>query len=67
MAERMDDAEYLKTVESLAKAVVSAAIDEDSFEVFLDGPKTPLQQAITDLARRVRYRHEHGDGCVEDE
>jgi hypothetical protein len=67
MPQQVDELEYLTLIEGLAKAVVGAAIAEGSFEVFLDGPKTPLQQAITDLARRVRYRHYPGDGCVDHE
>lgn len=55
---------YLKLIESLAKDVVAAAISEDSFEVFADGPKTELQQKITEMARHLKYRHEHDDGCL---
>ena len=55
--------EYLKLIESLAKEVVSAAIEEDSFEVFADGDKTELQSKITELARHLKYKHEHSDGC----
>lgn len=55
--------EYLKLVEALAKEVVAAAVEEDSFEVFANGPKTELQDKITKLARQLKYRHEHNDGC----
>lgn len=65
---RLSHAEYLAVTERLAKDVVSAAIDEDSFEVFLEeGEKTPLQVGISALARHLRYRHHDGDGCLEDE
>jgi hypothetical protein len=57
---------YLDEIERLAKAVVSAAIAEGSFEVFLDeGDKTALQSAVTELAQSLRYFHEKDDGCVE--
>lgn len=55
--------EYLKLIESLAKEVVAAAVAEDSFEVFANGYKTNLQWKITELARQLKYRHEHNDGC----
>jgi hypothetical protein len=67
MPHRLDHQAYLELIEALAKLLVRAAIDEGSFEVYLDGPKTPLQQAITELARRLRYRHYPGDGCVDDD
>jgi hypothetical protein len=57
---------YLDEIERLAKAVVDAAISENSFEVFLDeGEKTTLQKAITELAQTLRYRHDKSDGCTE--
>lgn len=63
---RLSHAEYLALTERLAKDVASAAIDEDSFEVFLDdGPKTELQSAVSALARHLRYKHNAGDGCLE--
>lgn len=55
--------EYLKLIETLAKEVVTAAIEEDSFEVFAHGHKTNLQFKISELARQLKYRHEHNDGC----
>lgn len=47
----MSKEEYLELIESLAKQVISAAIDENTFEVFADGTKTPLQHQITELAQ----------------
>lgn len=65
---RLSHAEYLAVTERLAKAVVLAAIDEDSFEVFLDvGVKTKLQAKISVLAGHLRYRHYEGDGCLEED
>jgi hypothetical protein len=55
-------------IEKLARDVVSQAIGEKSFEVFLDeGEKTPLQRAITDLAQYIRYRHSADDQCDTDD
>ncbi len=62
---RLSHEEYLVLIESLAKEVISAAIDEESFEVFLpDGDKSPLQKKITALAQHLRYTHTHDDGCI---
>lgn len=62
---RMSDEEYLQAIEVLAKRVVHEALGE--FEAFADGdvPKTALQQAITDLARELRYTHVCDDSCLE--
>jgi hypothetical protein len=60
------DLVYLSKVEQLAHAVVEAACEEESFEVFLDdGDKTPLQRSISQLAREVRIVHWEGDGCFD--
>ncbi|HEY5267676.1 MAG TPA: hypothetical protein VII94_00910 [Candidatus Saccharimonadales bacterium] len=59
--------DYLKTIELLAKEVVSAALDENSFEVFGYGPKTELQKKISEMARQLKYKHEHSDGCCSTE
>jgi len=65
---RLSEDEYLREIERLAKDLVTEAIHEDSFEVYLDqGPKTPLQRAITRLARSLRGVHYRGDGCIPDE
>lgn len=64
MISKMSKEEYLQMIELLAKEVVSAAIKEDSFEIFLDGSKTDLQQKITELARQLRYTHEKCDCCL---
>jgi len=56
--------EYLRLVERLAKAVVEEAVVEEAFEVFLDvGTKTPLQAAISRLARVVKFQHDTDDDC----
>lgn len=52
-------------IEALAHEVVEAAIQEDSFEVYLDeGSKTPLQEAVTRLAQNLHHTHYRGDGCI---
>lgn len=62
---RLSHEEYLVLIESLAKDVISAALKEESFEVFLpDGEKSPLQEKITILAQHLRYMHTHDDGCI---
>lgn len=56
--------EYLVLIEKLAREVISEAIREKSFEVFLDeGDKTALQHAVSELARNIRYQHSSVDGC----
>jgi hypothetical protein len=63
--QRPDHDQYLHRIEALAHELVAAAIEEDSFEVYLDRePKTPLQGAITRLARNLRHTHYRGDGCI---
>jgi hypothetical protein len=67
MPDRLSHQDYLASVEQLAKAVVSAAIDEwggtsvyspDSVD------RTPLKAAITELAQSLRETHSEDDGCL---
>jgi hypothetical protein len=60
------DAEYVRRIERQAKAVVDAA----SYEGWLtfraeDEHQTPLQRAINELARNLRFKHFDGDGCLD--
>ncbi len=69
MKEQTDE-EYLQAIEKAAHKVVEAACEEESFEIFVDDftgedDKTALQQAITELACKLRFTHCEGDGCLE--
>lgn len=60
--------EYLREIERLAQEVVataSAARDGD-YVFSLEGDKSELDLAITQLARSLRMKHWEGDGCVDD-
>jgi uncharacterized OB-fold protein len=61
-----EDVEYLERVEEAAGEVVSAAYDEYDELRAEPGTRTPLQQAIVELADSLRYYHYEGDGCVDD-
>ncbi|MDX3215458.1 hypothetical protein PV318_07970 [Streptomyces sp. ME02-6991-2B] len=64
----MKELDYLREVERLARAVVSAAGGEGwlSYAPDLDDA-SGLQRAVNALARSVRHYHFPGDGCVEEE
>lgn len=62
---RLSDLEYLQQVESLASAVCAAALDEGWLYAPGAGPRTPLQQAMDDLANDLRHVHFEGDGCLD--
>jgi hypothetical protein len=65
-SKQLDAISYLKKIETLAKNIITKALDENTFEVFLpDGDKTDLQKAISDLAQELRYTHYKNDGCVD--
>lgn len=55
---------YLKEVESMGKAVCERAAAE-GWLMYLpdDHGQTPLQRSVNELARALRYVHEHDDGC----
>jgi hypothetical protein len=54
-ARQPSDDEYLRHVESLARAVGRAAYDEHGASSFrIEAAKTPLQRAIADLAVNLR-------------
>ncbi len=57
--------EYLEKVERLAKAVCQEALAE-GWLTYLpeDDEQTPLQRSVNELARTLRYVHEHDDGCL---
>jgi hypothetical protein len=59
------DEEYARRIERHAKRVVDAASDE-GWLMYLAGDhdQTPLQRAVNELARNLRYKHYDGDGCV---
>lgn len=60
--------EYLRQLELLARAVVSAAFDEG---LLADGDvpedASRLQRAVNELDRTIRRYHFEGDGCLDEE
>ncbi|KAA2256919.1 hypothetical protein F0L68_25825 [Solihabitans fulvus] len=69
MAEpELTEAEYLREIEQLARAVADAAGGEDWFTYGEEPPgATRLHRAVNRLARSVRRHHFDGDGCLPDE
>jgi len=64
---RLTDEEYLNSVEVLAKAVVEEALAEGWLRFQPDLPdSSPLQRAVNELARNLRYVHSHDDGCLDE-
>jgi hypothetical protein len=65
-ARRRSEEEYLRHVESLAKAVSHAALEERGVASFrVEEAETPLQRAIAELSCNLRSYHYEGDGCVD--
>ena len=65
--ERTSEAEYLQTVERLAREVTARASDEGWLRYGPDdGDQSPLQQAVNELARSIRHVHYEGDGCLDE-
>lgn len=60
------DEHYLRTVERLAKVVCDQAAAE-GWLMYLpeDDGQTALQRSINELARTLRYVHQHNDGCLQ--
>ena len=64
---RLSDEDYLKHVEQLANVVCDAAFDEGWLTFGPDDAgQSPLQQAINELARNLRFLHCEGDGCLDE-
>ncbi|MFC9978154.1 hypothetical protein ACFVH6_45345 [Spirillospora sp. NPDC127200] len=63
----LDERDYLRRLELLARDLVSQAHDEGwlSYERDHDDA-TPLQRTINEIARSVRHYHFEGDGCLEE-
>jgi hypothetical protein len=61
------DPDYLRTVERLAHAVVHEALQEGSlvWTTGEDSGQSPLQRSVNALARRLRFGHFQGDGCLD--
>ena len=60
------DLDYLARIERLAHVVVEKACAENRFDVFSDaGKKSESEEAITTLARTLRFFHWAGDGCLD--
>ena len=58
--------DYLSRMEDLARQIVRAAAEEDSFDLFSqdEAGKTRLQVAITRAAWQLLYWHYPEDGCL---
>jgi hypothetical protein len=69
MAEpRASEIDYLRSVEQLARAVVEEASGpREGWLSYLpdSAESTPLQRAVNELARNLRWVHFDGDGCIE--
>src|SRR3954471_13441744 len=62
----MDEHDYLRQIEVLARDVVLAAQDERSLTYGPDPDEaTTLQRAVNQLARHLRREHFVGDGCAD--
>jgi hypothetical protein len=61
------DPEYLQRIEVLSRAVVAEAAREGwlAFDPASEIGATPLQAAVNELARHLRFVHFDGDGCVD--
>ncbi|MCW2942670.1 MAG: hypothetical protein JWN00_5655 [Actinomycetia bacterium] len=66
MPPELDEHDYLRRLELLARDVVGRALDE-GWVSYPPDPQdaTPLQRAVNELARTLRHYHFEGDGCVE--
>ncbi|MEU6986855.1 hypothetical protein ABZ946_26030 [Streptomyces sp. NPDC046324] len=61
-----DELEYLRRVERMAHAVAEAAAGEGWLSFLPDPPEaTSSQSAVNAMARRLRFTHSHGDGCLD--
>ena len=65
---RLSHEDYLARIETLAHAVVAEAVTEGclQFDPAEDEEQTPLQRAINELGRALRFVHNEGDGCHHD-
>jgi hypothetical protein len=64
----LDEQDYLRQIELLARDVVRVAGDE-GWQTYGPDPAdaTPLHRAVNELARALQYWHFDGDGCVDDD
>ena len=59
-----DDLDYLRRIETLARAVCDCALEEGWLSYEPDPEDaTALQQSVNALARRLRHHHSADDGC----
>lgn len=61
------DVEYLRRIEQHARVVVDEALAEGWLTLIEgdDQDQSPLQQAVNEMARLIRYVHYEGDGCLD--
>ncbi|MFI6598680.1 hypothetical protein ACIBHX_20675 [Nonomuraea sp. NPDC050536] len=68
MSADLDEHDYLRRVELLARDVVDRAADEGwlSYRSDSSDAATPLQRVVNELARTLLHYHFEGDGCMEE-
>ncbi|MFI7057612.1 hypothetical protein ACWDOR_37095 [Streptosporangium canum] len=67
MSSDLDELDYLRRVELLARDLVERAFGEGMLSCSPDpDDANPLHRAIDELARTLRHYHFDGDGCVDD-
>jgi hypothetical protein len=63
----LDEFDYLRRVEMLARELVERAHDEGWLSYAGDpDDATPLQRMVNELARTLRHYHFEGDGCIDE-
>lgn len=63
----LDESDYQRRVELLARELISRAHDEGWLSDEHDaGDATPLQRAVAEIAKTLRHYHFEGDGCLEE-
>ncbi|GIE92105.1 hypothetical protein [Actinoplanes regularis] len=62
----LNEQDYLRQIELLARDVVAAA-QKEGWQTYGTDPAdaTAMQRSVNELARLLRHRHFEGDGCVE--
>lgn len=67
MSSDLDEFDYLRRVEMLARELVERAHDEGWLSYAGDpDDATPLQRMVNELARTLRHYHFEGDGCIDE-
>lgn len=63
----LDEHEYLRRLDLLARELIDRA-DDEGWLSYLPDPEsaTPLQRTVNEIARSVLHYHFEGDGCVDE-